>query len=250
MAKKAIEIKDLNYSYPDGTEALRKITLDIFAGETVGLIGPNGAGKSTLLLHLNGILRGSGHVRIFDLGINDKNLSKVRKNVGLVFQDPDNQLFMPTVFDDVAFGPINMSLSKNEVEELVAEALKDVDILDALRRSSHHLSFGEKKRVSVATVLSMQPEILALDEPTSNLDPKHRRDLINLLKTLKLTKVIATHDLDLVLEICPKVVLIDKGTIIAQGNTLDILQNKSLLEIHNLELPRSILLQNKQSNLL
>ena len=237
MIKKIIEIKNLNYSYPDGTEALSDINLDIFEGESIGIIGPNGAGKSTLLLHLNGILRGNSHIRIFNQDVNDKNLAHIRSKVGLVFQDPDNQLFMPTVFDDVAFGPINMSLPKNEVELSVEEALGEVDMLRFIGRASYHLSFGEKKRVSIATVLSMKPQILALDEPSSNLDPKHRRNLINFLKQLKLTKIIVAHDLDLVLQTCSRVALIDKGRIITAGITLDILRNKSLLETHDLEMP-------------
>lgn len=237
MNKKVIEIKNLNYSYPDGTEALFNIDLDIFEGESVGIIGPNGAGKSTLLLHLNGILKGNSHIRIFDLELNDENLAQIRRKVGMVFQDPENQLFMPTVFDDVAFGPINMSLPKNEVELSVKEALEEVDMLKVINRASHRLSFGEKKRVSIATVLSMKPEILALDEPSSNLDPKHRRNLINFLKGLKLTKIIVAHDLDLVLQTCSRVVLVDKGRIIVAGNTLDILKNNSLLQIHDLEMP-------------
>jgi cobalt/nickel transport system ATP-binding protein len=239
VAKKVIEIKDLSYVYPDGTEALRDISLEVSEGESLGIIGPNGAGKSTLLLHLNGILGGDGYIRIFGLEVNDKNLAWVRSKVGLVFQDPDNQLFMPTVFDDVSFGPINMKLPKSEVENSVDEALKEVDMLKVIRRPSHHLSFGEKKRVSIATVLSMKPQILALDEPSSNLDPKHRRNLINFLKNLKLTKIIATHDLDLVLETCLRVALIDKGKIIAIGDTLEVLKNKSLLEAHDLEMPYS-----------
>jgi cobalt/nickel transport system ATP-binding protein len=238
MTKKAIEIRNLSYSYPDGTKALSNINLDIFEGESIGLIGPNGAGKSTLLLHLNGILRSNNtQIKIFGLELNDKNLPQVRSKIGLVFQDPDNQLFMPTVFDDVAFGPINMKLSKKEVEDSVNEALERVDMLSSIKRLSHHLSFGEKRRVSIATVLSMKPEILVLDEPSSNLDPRHRRDLINLLNQLNLTKIIATHDLDLVLETCLKVILIDKGGIVIKGNALDILSNKTLLQAHNLELP-------------
>ncbi len=230
----------MSYSYPDKTEALSDINLDVFEGESLGIIGPNGAGKSTLLLHLNGILRGNSCIKIFDLEINDKNLVWVRSKVGLVFQDPDNQLFMPTVFDDVAFGPVNMSLPKEDVEKSVNEALKEVDMISAIKRSSHHLSFGEKKRVSIATVLSMKPQILALDEPSSNLDPKHRRVLIDFLQTLNLTKIIATHDLDLVLQICSKTAVIDKGRIIAVSDTLDILGNKSLLEAHDLEMPCSL----------
>ena len=240
MAKKVIEIKDLSYAYPDGTKALRDINLDVFEGESIGIIGPNGAGKSTLLLHLNGILKGNSHIKILNLEMNDKNLSRIRSKVGLVFQDPDNQLFMPTVFDDVAFGPINMMLPKDKVIASVNEALKEVDMLSSIGRVSHHLSFGEKKRISIATILSMKPEILVLDEPSSNLDPRHRRDLINLLKELKLTKIIATHDLDLVLEIASRTVLLDKGNIIAIDNTLNILRNKTLLEAHDLEMLHSL----------
>jgi len=238
--KKVIEIKGLSYSYPDGVIALKNVNLDVFEDETIGLIGPNGAGKSTLLLHLNGILKGKGQIRILDLDVNEKNLKTIRSNVGMVFQDPDNQLFMPTIFEDVAFGPLNMGMSKTEVENAVRNALTKVDMLGSEKRLSHHLSFGEKKRISMATILSMNPEIIALDEPSSNLDPKHRRDLINFLKILKITKIIATHDLDMVLDICTKVVLIDKGMIIADGDTVTILNNKELLENHNLEVPLSI----------
>jgi len=234
MAKKVIEIKNLNYSYPDGTEALHDIALDVFEGESIGIIGPNGAGKSTLLLHLNGILKGNGYIRIFDIEVNDKNLTYIRSKVGLVFQDPDNQLFMPTVFDDVAFGPINMLLPKNEVKLSVEGVLKEVDMLGSIGRASHHLSFGEKKRVSIATVLSMKPEILALDEPTSNLDPKARYNFIQLLKSVTKTKIIASHDLDMILDICDRAIILDKGTIVAIGTAKGILSNTSLLEKHNL----------------
>jgi cobalt/nickel transport system ATP-binding protein len=240
MSRKVVEIRELNYTYPDGTKALSGISLDVFEGESLGIIGPNGAGKSTLLLHLNGILRGNSHVRILDLELNDKNLTRIRKKVGLVFQDPDNQLFMPTVFDDVAFGPVNMELSKDEVIASVNEALGKVDMLNSAKRASHHLSFGEKRRISIATVLSMNPEILVLDEPSSNLDPRHRRELIELLKQLNLTKIIATHDLNLVLEICSRVVLADKGGIVADGPALTILSNKELLQAHSLEEPSSL----------
>lgn len=238
MLKKAIEIKNLNYIYPDGTEALKDISLDVSVGESLGIIGPNGAGKSTLLLHLNGILRGNSHITILGLEMQEKNLSQIRNKVGLVFQDPDNQLFMPTVFDDVSFGPINMGLSEDEVRLSSRGALEQVDMSDYAGRSTHHLSFGERKRVSLATVLAMKPQILVLDEPTSNLDPKHRRDLINFLKKLEITKIIATHDLDLVLELCNRVALLDKARLIETANTTEILFNKILLEAHNLELPR------------
>jgi len=246
LNRKAIEIKKLNYSYPDGTNALSDINLDIFEEESLGVVGPNGAGKSTLLLHLNGILQGEGSIKIFGEEINSGNLFHIRRKVGLVFQDPDNQLFMPTVFDDVAFGPLNMSLSKDEVHKLVDEALSKVDMLNFKNRSSHHLSFGEKKRISIATVLSMMPEILVLDEPSSNLDPYHRRQLIEFLNDISITRVIATHDLDLVLETCTRVVLLDDGEIVAEGSTVDVLKNKELLEAHSLEVPASVYLKEEK----
>lgn len=240
MPRKVIEIKNLSYSYPDGTSAIKALSLDVFEAESVGIIGPNGAGKTTLLLHLNGILRGTNHIRILDLEINDKTLPLVRKKVGLVFQHPDDQLFMPYVFDDVAFGPLNMGLSKDQVENAVRCALKEVDMLDCIRRPSHHLSAGQKKRVSLATVLSMAPEVLVLDEPSSDLDPKHRRDLIQIIKRLKITKLIATHDLDLVLEVCSRVVLLDSGKLAASGGVLEIFNNRQLLEEHNLGIPNAL----------
>ena len=240
MAKKAIEIKNLNFTYPDGTQALKDVSLDILEGEAVGIIGPNGAGKSTLLLHFNGILSGNNHIRIFDIPISDKTLPQIRRKVGLIFQDPNNQLFMPTVFDDVAFGPLTMGLSKDKVQTAVDEALGEVDLLNCRRRSSHHLSSGQKKRVALATVLSMNPEILVLDEPSSDLDPKHRRDLIVILKRLTATKIIATHDLDLVLEVCSRVVIIDEGKVVAIGDAREVFNNKQLLESHNLGVPSAL----------
>lgn len=240
MPRKVIEIKNLSYAYPDGTSALKDVGLDVFEAESLGVIGPNGAGKSTLLLHLNGILRGNNHIRILDLEINDRTLPLVRRKVGLVFQHPDDQLFMPCVFDDVAFGPLNMGMAKDEVQNAVEGALKEVDMLDCIRRPSHHLSAGQKKRVSLATVLSMNPEILVLDEPSTDLDPRHRQDLINVLKRLSITKIIATHDLDLVLEVCSKVVLLDNGKLTAAGNVLEIFNNRKLLEEHNLGIPAKL----------
>ena len=240
MSKKIIEIRNLNYSYPDKTPALSNINLEVYEGQSVGIIGPNGAGKTTLLLHLNGILQGRGYIRVCEMEINGKNLSKIRSKIGLIFQDPDSQLFMPTVFDDVAFGPINMDMPKEKIPALIEKALNEVDMLKAKDKLAHHLSFGEKKRVSIATVLSMEPEILAMDEPTSNLDPKHRRKLINFIKASKLTKIIATHDLELVLEVCQQVIILDKGIIVSQGNTKDILSDKTLLEAHDLEMPFSL----------
>jgi energy-coupling factor transporter ATP-binding protein EcfA2 len=232
--KEAIKINNLEYTYPDGTRALEGINLNIFEGESVGLLGPNGAGKSTLLLHLNGILKQKGKVEVFGLNLDNGNLDKIRSKVGFVFQDPENQLFMPTVFDDVAFGPINMKKTLEEIKASVNEALREVDMLDSITRISHHLSFGEKKRVSIATVLSMKPEILL------NLDPAARRHLIDLLKRLPVTKIIAGHDLELILELCSRVVVLDKGRIVADGKTEEILSNSSLMQSHSLEVPLSL----------
>ncbi|MDO9465296.1 MAG: ATP-binding cassette domain-containing protein [bacterium] len=238
--KEMIKIKGLKYTYSDGTKALRGVDLSIFEGESIGLIGPNGAGKSTLLLHLNGILGGSGKVEIMGLEITDKNLDFIRSKVGLVFQDPEDQLFMPTVFDDVAFGLVNIGKEKEEINSSVKKALKEVDMLDSINRVSHHLSFGEKKRISLATVLSMNPEILVLDEPSSNLDPRSRRHLMEVLRGIRVTKIISGHDLELILDICNKVVVLDKGKIAAYGGTKEILSNKSLMESHWLEVPLSL----------
>ncbi|HAW49789.1 TPA: cobalt ABC transporter ATP-binding protein [bacterium] len=239
MTRKAIEVKELNFSYPDGRKALVDINLDVYEGEALGVIGPNGAGKSTFLLHLNGILRGNSKIKILGIEMENKSLPQIRSRAGLLFQDSENQLFMPTVFEDVAFGPLNMDLSKDEVEVVVKEALKEVDMLDYIYHHPHHLSFGEKRRIALATVLAMKPKILLLDEPTSNVDPKHRRDLINFLKELdNLTKVIATHDLELVFEVCSRVALLDQGRLITSGNPLEILKDKTLLAAHSLEVPR------------
>jgi len=241
MSDPVITIRNLAYAYPDGTRALKGVDLEVDEGESLALIGPNGAGKSTLLLHLNGILScDQGEITVLGLPVNDKNLSRVRSQVGFVFQNPDNQLFMPTVFEDVAFGPINMGRSKEEVEFAVRRALDQVDMLDAMRRSSHHLSFGQKKRVTIATVLSMEPRILVLDEPTSNLDSRHRRSLMELLGRLDFTKIIATHDLEMVVELCNRTAIIDDGRLVAQGGTRDILTDKALLEAHALEVPHSL----------
>ena len=239
--REAIRINNLEYIYPDGTQALKEINLNILKGESVGLIGPNGAGKSTLLLHLNGILKTkTGKVEVFGLDLNNGNLDKIRSKVGLVFQDPEDQLFMPTVFEDVAFGPINMKLAKEEIKASVNQALREVDMSDSISRISHHLSFGEKKRISIATVLCMKPEILVLDEPSANLDPAARRHLIDLLKRLSVTKIIAGHDLELILELCNRVVVIDKGSIVAEGDTRRILSNAQLMKQHSLEVPLSL----------
>lgn len=240
MGNKAVEIKTLSYVYPDGAKALEGVDLDIYEGEAVGIIGPNGAGKTTLLLHLNGLLSHESDIKIFGLKMAKGNIREIRKRVGVVFQDPDDQLFMPTVSEDVAFGPVSMGLPKGEAQEAVKKALRSVDLSGYEGRLSHHLSAGEKKRIAIATVLSMSPDILALDEPSSNLDPRHRRDLINLLNGFTISRVIVTHDLELVLDTCSRTVLLDKGKLIAGGTPREILSDKKLLEAHDLEVPPSL----------
>ena len=215
MKSKIVEIKGLKFDYPDGTTALNGIDLDIFEGENVGLVGPNGAGKSTLLLHLNGILKSDSTVTVFGLNPGNSSLSRIRSMVGVIFQDPDDQLFMPTSFDDVAFGPLSMGLGADEVKTRVAKALMDVSMSDASDRIAHHMSVGEKRRVSIASVLSMNPRLLILDEPSANLDPDGRRSLIELLKGMKVTKIIAGHDLELVNELCQRIIRMDAGKIIS-----------------------------------
>ena len=229
-----IRVDNLSFGYPDGQSALTDVNLTIYRGETVALIGPNGAGKSTLLLHLNGILHSNGVVKVFGRAVDDKNLRWVRSKVGLVFQNPDDQLFSPTVFDDVAFGPINMSYSEAEVRKLVTRALEWVGMIGYEQRSPHHLSLGEKKRIAIATVLSMNPEVLVIDEPTGNLDPGSKWSLIELLKGLEITKIIASHDLELVQALCPRAIILDRGVVIADGATSHILADKRLLSAHGL----------------
>jgi cobalt/nickel transport system ATP-binding protein len=235
--KTAISIEDLSYNYPDGHQALSGITLSVVTGEKVALIGPNGAGKSTLLLHLNGILIGSGSIRIMGLDTTPKNLPAIRARVGLVFQNPDDQLFSPTVFEDVAYGPIYQGLDEQLVNSRVDQALYDVQMQSYRERISHHLSLGEKKRIAIATVLSMQPEILVLDEPSSGLDPRARRELINLLRGFKQTLLIATHDLLLVRDLAPRTVVIDNGRVVYDGATPKLMRDKAKLADYGLELP-------------
>jgi cobalt/nickel transport system ATP-binding protein len=232
-----IEVKDLYFSYPDGHPALHGVNLYISPGEKVALVGPNGAGKSTLLLHLNGILHDRGEVFVCGKPVEKETLGEVRASVGLVFQDPDDQLFSPTVFDDVAFGPLYMGLPEREVRGRVEQALKSVGMEGFEGRVSHHLSNGEKKRVAIATVLAMDPEILVLDEPTSGLDPRSRRGLINLLQELPQTMLISTHDIRMVLELFERTIVIDGGEIIFDGLTKDLLSDVAFLEEHGLESP-------------
>jgi cobalt/nickel transport system ATP-binding protein len=237
----AIEVQDLRYSYPDGKEALRGISFAVGEGECVGLVGPNGSGKSTLLLHLNGILpesfKGALHVSIHGRKIEDGTIDSVRRDVGLLFQDPDDQLFCPTVFEDVAFGPKQFGMTEDAIRASVARSLSLAGLAGFERRSPHHLSIGEKRRVCLAGVLACEPKILALDEPTSNLDPQGKRSLHEILKSLPVTKLIATHDLEMVVELCSRTIVLDKGLIVADGPTEELLGNEKLMLAHGLEKP-------------
>ena len=233
----SIEIEHLSFTYPDGHRALEDVSLFIQPGEKVALVGPNGAGKSTLILHLNGILSGLGRLRVCGLEVNKGNLGRVRGMVGLVFQIPDYQLFSPTVYDDVAFGPIYQGLPTLEVETRVIEALAAVHLSDYARRISHHLSAGEKKRIAIATVLSMKPEVLILDEPTAGLDPRARRSLIDMLRELPLTMLASTHDMLMVRDLFPRMVILDEGQVVADGPTRVLMDDAALLEAHGLERP-------------
>jgi len=233
----SIEIDDLSFSYPDSHQALHNVSLSIKPNEKVALVGPNGAGKSTLILHLNGILAGQGSVCVAGLPVIKENLGKVRARVGLVFQSPDDQLFSPTVYDDVAFGPRYQGFPEDKVRLLVDEALATVSMGDYAERVSHHLSMGEKKRIAIATVLSMKPEVLVLDEPTAGLDPRARRSLINLLRDLPLTMLVSTHDMHMVSELFPRMVIMDVGRVVADGATLDLMEDEELLTAHGLERP-------------
>ena len=229
-----IEIRNLSFSYPDGKQALAGINLLVQPGEKVALVGANGAGKSTLLYHLNGIFTGSGMIRVNQLELNKNNLPRVRAMVGLVFQNPDDQLFSPTVYEDVAYGPTYQGFDPHIVREKVALALKAVHMEDYTLRNPYHLSSGEKKRIAIATVLSMQPQILAFDEPTAGLDPRARRELIDLLLELQQTMIIATHDMYMVEQLTPRTVLLNHGKIAADGPSLDILRNDRLLMTNGL----------------
>jgi cobalt/nickel transport system ATP-binding protein len=241
MTDYAVRITRLTYTYPDGTKALDGIDLDVACGERLAIVGPSGAGKSTLLLHLNGVLTGTGSIRIMGANLTQSNLREVRKQVGLVFQDPNDQLFCPTVFEDVAFGPLNLSVPAQEVPRRVEKALRDAGLEHSIRsRSSHHLSLGERRRVSLATVLAMEPAILGMDEPTSNLDPRNRRHLIEVVSGLQATLIIATHDLELVVDVCSRTVLMDQGKIWADSETRSMLSNAALMEAHGLEVPLSL----------
>ena len=240
----AINVMNLNFRYEDGTEALREISFHVRENETVGIIGPNGAGKSTLLLHLNGLLpevkTEPSSVSIFSEGITDISESSIRRSVGLLFQNPDDQLFCPTVYEDVAFGPLQFGFDEKSVREIVRGALKEVGLEGYENRLPHHLSGGEKQRVCLAGVLACQPKILALDEPTKELDPRGRRTLIEFLKKKPITIIIATHDLEMVVELCHRTIILDSGKLVADGSTHELLANERLMMEHGLEKPHSL----------
>jgi cobalt/nickel transport system ATP-binding protein len=237
----SLQVNGLAYSYPDGNQALYGVDLTIGQGERVALLGPNGAGKTTLVMHLNGILSGGlGEVHVAGMPVqadHKESLREIRRRVGIVFQDPDDQLFMPSVREDVAFGPANMGLRGPELEARVTHALDLVGMTEYADRPPHHLSFGQRRRVAVATVLSMEPEILVLDEPSSNLDPASRADLADILRSLDVTILMVTHDLLYALELCPRSVVMARGSIVADGPTRDLLRDDDLMGRYRLALP-------------
>ena len=238
MSKQTIELRDLHFSYPDGTEALRGISFRIGYGESVAIVGGNGAGKSTLLQHLNGYLMPqSGMVMVGEQPVSRETLVSVRRSVGVVFQDPDDQLFMPTVFDDVAFGPLNAGLSPDEVERRVATCLERVGMSHLRERPPYKLSGGEKRSVAIAAILATEPDILVMDEPSSNLDPRGRRRLMNLLRGFEQTRIIATHDLEMVVEICQRVIVMDHGIVVAEGRPFEVFSDEENMLKHGLESP-------------
>ncbi|MDA3970092.1 MAG: ABC transporter ATP-binding protein [Desulfobulbaceae bacterium] len=241
MSHHIVEVKDLQYHYPDQTPALGGVSFRIHHGESVAIVGANGAGKSTLLLHLNGYLTPTaGEVRIGDFLLTRDTVQDVRRTVGMVFQDPDDQLFMSTVFDDVAFGPLNLGLTPSEVSARVEKALETVGVAHLKKRPPHRLSAGQKRRVAIASVLSMSPDILVMDEPSAGLDPRARSQLISILQTFHHTKIIATHDLDMVVDLCERTIVMHEGVISADGPTMEIFGNDELLAVSCLEKPLRI----------
>jgi cobalt/nickel transport system ATP-binding protein len=238
MSAPVLEVDGLAFAYPDGHQALFGVDLVIQRGERVALLGPNGAGKTTLVLHLNGVyIPGAGQVRVAGVQVCKAHLREIRQRVAIVFQDPDDQLFMQTVWDDVAFGPANLGLRGAELAARVERALAMVGMEDVAHRPPHHLSYGQRRRVAVATVLAMEPDILVLDEPSSNLDPAARRELSDVLHRLDLTMLMVTHDLPYALQLCPRAVVMNDGVIVADGPTKEILADAQLMRANRLELP-------------
>jgi cobalt/nickel transport system ATP-binding protein len=241
MSHHTLDVTDLGFAYPDGTKALHGVSFHVGHGESIAIVGANGAGKSTLLMHLNGFLTPSaGEVRIGGLPVSKGTLKEVRRTVGMVFQDPDDQLFMPTVAEDVAFGPMNLGLAPDEIDARVTEALERVGSLALKDRPPYRLSGGEKRAVSIATVLAMSPSMLVMDEPSSNLDPRARRRLIELLASFEHTKIIATHDLDLALDLCERTIVMSAGTVTADGPTSEVFRDDDLLAASGLERPLAL----------
>lgn len=237
---KSLKISNLAFAYPDGHQALFGVNLEVNKGERVAVLGPNGAGKTTLVLHMNGILNGFGDIEVagLKLDVDDKeNLLEIRRRVGIVFQDPDDQLFMPTVREDVEFGPYNMGLRGAELDARVESALKKVHMFEFADRAPHHLSFGQRRRVALATVLAMEPEVLIMDEPSSNLDPASRRELADIVRELDVTVLMVTHDLPYALELCPRSVILSGGVIVSDKSTREILEDSKLMAEYRLELP-------------
>jgi cobalt/nickel transport system ATP-binding protein len=233
-----LELEQLAFAYPDGRQVLFGIDLTVQEGERVAILGPNGAGKTTLVLHLNGTLQGGhGAVRVDGVPVAKANLREIRRRVGIIFQDPDDQLFMPTVRDDVAFGPANLGYRGAELDARVADALGQVGMLDFADRPPHHLSYGQRRRVAAATVLAMDPRILVLDEPSSNLDPQARREFAEIVLQLGLTTLMVTHDLPYALELCPRAVVLNEGVVVADGPTRELLADEALMRANRLELP-------------
>jgi cobalt/nickel transport system ATP-binding protein len=233
----AVHARGLTYRYPDGTPALDGLDLDVGHGERVAVLGPNGAGKTTLMLHLDGLLRGEGSLEVAGVQVGRDTLPALRARVGLVFQDPDDQLFMPTVRDDVAFGPLNLGLSPEDALARVHEALDAVRMTGAADRAPHQLSMGERRRVAIATVLAMHPQLLVLDEPSASLDPRARRELLDVLERIDRTMIVVTHDLPFAAELCERAVVLAAGRIVADGPASDVLADAELLARHDLELP-------------
>jgi cobalt/nickel transport system ATP-binding protein len=238
MTVPAVAVQGLSFKYPDGHVALSGVDFSVMPGERVALLGPNGAGKTTLVLHLNGIyLPQAGRVAIGGLDAERANLKELRRRVGIVFQDPDDQLFMPTVREDVAFGPANLGIAGSELDARIESALRAVGMEAYASRPPHHLSFGQRRRVSIATVLAMNPDILVLDEPSSNLDPASRRELAEILVGLDITLLMVTHDLPYALELCDRALVMNSGVVVADGATRDVLADEDLMRSSRLELP-------------